>query len=166
MIVACRARPGSRGHPLGNRSSRASFMTLWTASLALDHPNLNEFLMYASQHAGMTRLTGARHRSSSSWRDADDLHPHRYRACALQGRGAGCGKLRALGVSAARRLDALGAVPTLAEAGLPGLDLQTWTGMLIPARRPRRSRAQQAGRTPGAATGRSLPRFEPTTKLF
>ena len=29
-------------------------MTLWTASLALDHPNLNEFLMYASQHAGMT----------------------------------------------------------------------------------------------------------------
>jgi tripartite-type tricarboxylate transporter receptor subunit TctC len=44
--------------------------------------------------------------------------------------------LRALGVTAAKRLDVLGAVPTLAEAGLPGLELQTWTGMLAPARTP------------------------------
>jgi tripartite-type tricarboxylate transporter receptor subunit TctC len=46
------------------------------------------------------------------------------------------GKLRALGVTAAKRLEALVEVPTLAEAGVPGFELQVWFGALVPARTP------------------------------
>jgi tripartite-type tricarboxylate transporter receptor subunit TctC len=46
------------------------------------------------------------------------------------------GKLRALAVTASRRLDALPDVPTVAEAGLPGLEFQAWFGVLVPARTP------------------------------
>jgi tripartite-type tricarboxylate transporter receptor subunit TctC len=44
--------------------------------------------------------------------------------------------LRALAVTASRRLDALPDVPTVAEAGLPGLEFQAWFGVLVPARTP------------------------------
>ena len=38
------------------------------------------------------------------------------------------GKLRALGITGRRRIDALPDVPTLEEASVPGLDLQYWAG--------------------------------------
>ena len=46
------------------------------------------------------------------------------------------GRLRALGVSTARRLAALPAVPTIAEAGLPGFESSTWIGIAAPAATP------------------------------
>ena len=46
------------------------------------------------------------------------------------------GRLRALGVTGAKRLDVLADVPTLAEAGVPGLDLLFWSGVLAPAGTP------------------------------
>lgn len=46
------------------------------------------------------------------------------------------GRLRALGVTSARRTPVLPEVPTLAEAGLPGVETGTWYGVLVPARTP------------------------------
>ena len=47
------------------------------------------------------------------------------------------GKLRALGVSSAKRVRAYAEVPTFAEAGLPGFEWDSWGGILAPAKTPR-----------------------------
>jgi tripartite-type tricarboxylate transporter receptor subunit TctC len=46
------------------------------------------------------------------------------------------GKARILAVSSARRLTALPNVLTMAEAGFPGLEMETWFGLLAPAGTP------------------------------
>lgn len=46
------------------------------------------------------------------------------------------GKLKALGVSTARRSSAVPELPTIAESGLPGYDAGTWYGLLAPAGTP------------------------------
>jgi tripartite-type tricarboxylate transporter receptor subunit TctC len=46
------------------------------------------------------------------------------------------GKLRALGVTTARRSSALPDVPTIAEAGLPGYELSPWFAVYMPAGTP------------------------------
>jgi tripartite-type tricarboxylate transporter receptor subunit TctC len=47
------------------------------------------------------------------------------------------GRLRALGVSTAKRSPAAPDIPTIAEAGLPGYDVTTWHGLVAPAGTPR-----------------------------
>jgi tripartite-type tricarboxylate transporter receptor subunit TctC len=47
------------------------------------------------------------------------------------------GKLRALGVTTAKRSSALPEVPTLAESGMKGFDIGTWFGVLAPAATPK-----------------------------
>ena len=47
------------------------------------------------------------------------------------------GRLRALGVTGARRSAALPEVPTLAESGVPGYEFVTWHGVLAPRGTPR-----------------------------
>ena len=47
------------------------------------------------------------------------------------------GKLRALGVSSAKRLPALPNVPTIAESGYPGFEVNNWLGIVAPAQTPR-----------------------------
>ena len=47
------------------------------------------------------------------------------------------GKLRALGVSSAKRVRAYADVPTIAEAGLSGFEWDSWGGFLAPAKTPR-----------------------------
>lgn len=47
------------------------------------------------------------------------------------------GKLRALAVTSHRRIAALPEVPTMAEAGLPGVEVTSWNGVLVPAGTPR-----------------------------
>ena len=44
------------------------------------------------------------------------------------------GKLRAIAVTSAARSQALPNVPTMAEAGIKGVDLATWFGILVPAK--------------------------------
>jgi len=44
------------------------------------------------------------------------------------------GKLRALASTGARRSSNLGDVPTVAEAGVPGYELDPWLGLFLPAR--------------------------------
>ena len=47
------------------------------------------------------------------------------------------GRLRALAVAAPQRIAALPDLPTLAEAGVAGVDVQSWTGLAAPAGTPR-----------------------------
>ena len=47
------------------------------------------------------------------------------------------GRLRALGVTTTRHSGQLPEVPTMAEAGLPGFEMQSWFGLLAPAGTPR-----------------------------
>ena len=47
------------------------------------------------------------------------------------------GKLRALGVSSARRADVAPDIPTIAESGVPGYEVIAWYNVFAPARTPR-----------------------------
>jgi tripartite-type tricarboxylate transporter receptor subunit TctC len=47
------------------------------------------------------------------------------------------GKLRALGVTGARRSPLFPDVPTIAESGLPGYEVVSWYGLIAPAGTPR-----------------------------
>ena len=51
-------------------------------------------------------------------------------------------KLRALAVTATKRSPLLNDVPTIAEAALPGYELNGWTGILVPAGVPKKIVAQ------------------------
>jgi tripartite-type tricarboxylate transporter receptor subunit TctC len=46
------------------------------------------------------------------------------------------GKLKALGVSSAKRVPAMPDVPTISEAGVPGYEVSNWWGLLAPAGTP------------------------------
>ncbi|MEA3156308.1 MAG: hypothetical protein QOK44_3897 [Betaproteobacteria bacterium] len=46
------------------------------------------------------------------------------------------GKLTAVGLTSLQRVPAVPDIPTLAESGLPGFEVETWFGMLAPARIP------------------------------
>ncbi len=47
------------------------------------------------------------------------------------------GKLKALGVTTAKRSKAAPEVPTIAESGVPGFEVQNWQGIVVPAKTPR-----------------------------
>jgi tripartite-type tricarboxylate transporter receptor subunit TctC len=47
------------------------------------------------------------------------------------------GKLRALGVSSAKRADVAPEIPTVAESGVPGFEVIAWYNVFAPARTPR-----------------------------
>lgn len=47
------------------------------------------------------------------------------------------GRIRALAVTSAQRLDSLPNVPTIAESGLPGFEYEAWTGICAPAGTPK-----------------------------
>ena len=47
------------------------------------------------------------------------------------------GRLRAIAVSSAKRVSVLPDVPSVAEAGLPGYDVDGWYGIMLPARTPK-----------------------------
>jgi tripartite-type tricarboxylate transporter receptor subunit TctC len=46
------------------------------------------------------------------------------------------GRLRALATTAAKRSSALPDVPTMAEAGVPGIEISSWFGLMAPAKLP------------------------------
>jgi tripartite-type tricarboxylate transporter receptor subunit TctC len=46
------------------------------------------------------------------------------------------GKIRALGITTARRSKVLPQVPTIAEAGVPGYEAHSWYGFVVPAKTP------------------------------
>ena len=54
------------------------------------------------------------------------------------------GRLRALGVTSARRLPVISDVPTIAESGFKDYDLDIWYGLVAPARTPKQALSQLA----------------------
>jgi tripartite-type tricarboxylate transporter receptor subunit TctC len=70
---------------------------------------------------------------------------------------AKAGRVRVLGVTAPKRSAAVPDVPTFAEAGLPGIEVDNWNGILAPARTPPqlvarlRDEILKAVRAPGVA---------------
>jgi tripartite-type tricarboxylate transporter receptor subunit TctC len=46
------------------------------------------------------------------------------------------GQLRALAVTTAKRLSVAPELPTMAEAGVAGVEVSSWSGFLVPARTP------------------------------
>ena len=88
-------------------------------------------------------------------------------------------KLEGLGVTSARRIDAIPNVPTFGEtAELKGFDLNTWTGLFVPAKTPQavvtrlvteldavlklpevKKRLEDGGATPGSGTQASFVQF-------
>ena len=60
------------------------------------------------------------------WESLNSIAPH-----------ARSGKVRALAVSGARRSPGFPELPTIAEAGVPGYEAGTWTGVIAPAGLPR-----------------------------
>jgi len=48
----------------------------------------------------------------------------------------GSGRLRALAVTTAQRSTLLPALPTIAEAGVPGYEAHSWYGFVVPANTP------------------------------
>jgi tripartite-type tricarboxylate transporter receptor subunit TctC len=46
-------------------------------------------------------------------------------------------RLRGLAVTSAKRVPAFSELPTIAEAGVPGFDVQAWAGVIVPAGTPR-----------------------------
>jgi len=57
------------------------------------------------------------------------------------------GRLRALGVTTAKRSAIAPDLPTLGESGLPGYEITTWHGLLAPAGTPREIVAKLSGET-------------------
>ncbi len=79
------------------------------------------------------------------------------------------GKVRALGVTSAKRIAKLPDVPTVAESSLPGYDASVWYGVVAPARTPREI-VQRLNREIARIVGDPVHRervlagdFEPTT---
>ena len=88
-------------------------------------------------------------------------------------------KLEGLGVTSAKRIDAIPGVPTFGEtAELKGFDLSTWTGLFVPAKTPQaivtrlateldavlklpevKKRLEDGGATPGSGTQASFVQF-------
>jgi tripartite-type tricarboxylate transporter receptor subunit TctC len=72
------------------------------------------------------------------------------------------GKLRALGVTGAKRSPVLPEVPTMAEAGLPGFEVVSWYGLVGPARLPQEVARRLNAEATKAANGREFRgRMEP-----
>jgi tripartite-type tricarboxylate transporter receptor subunit TctC len=72
------------------------------------------------------------------------------------------GKLRALGVTGAKRSPVLPDVPTIAEAGLPGFEVVSWYGLVGPARLPQEVARRLNAEATKAANGREFRgRMEP-----
>ena len=66
------------------------------------------------------------------------------------------GKLRALGVSSAKRSLALPEVPTVAEAGLPGYEAASWYGLMLAAATPSAIVERLSGETAKAVESAEL----------
>jgi hypothetical protein len=70
---------------------------------------------------------------------------------------AKAGRIRALAVTSTKRSSVLPDVPTLAEAGYPGIELTPWWGVFLPAGAPRCRQARRVLRPhPGDALDNGL----------
>ena len=96
-------------------------------------------------HRGGTAEKGGRHqhdtRAVQGWERCSDCaprraHPDEFRRTVDCAPHVKAGRLRALGVTGAKRLTAVPDVPTFAETGLSGFNVDQWYGVFAPAGAP------------------------------
>ena len=120
LIALAKARPGSlsfgsSGNGTSSHLSAEIFKSL--AGVDITH------IPYKGTGPALTDLLAGR---ISMMIDTVSVHIENVKA----------GKVRALGVTSAKRLAVIPDVPTMAEAGLPGFDVSIWLGVLAPAGTP------------------------------
>jgi len=121
LIALARAKPGELTYAssgVGNISNLAGALFSTMAGVTMVH------VPYKGANLGVTDLIAGR--VSVMFSSALAMLPH-----------IKTGKLRPLAVTGGKRSTALPALPTVAEAGLPGYEATTWYGVLAPAKTPR-----------------------------
>lgn len=121
LIAAARSRPGQIAYAsssTGNLTHLAGELFNSLAGIKMLH------VPYKGGNPAMTDLLGGR--VAVFFSTVAVARPH------LQS-----GKIRGLGVTTARRTQALPGMPTIAEAGLPGYEVSGWYGLVAPAATPR-----------------------------
>jgi tripartite-type tricarboxylate transporter receptor subunit TctC len=141
----------------------ASTPNVLVVNPALPVKNVREFIAYAKAHPGQLNFASGSTGSAGhlagelfkSMAGVDMVHvPYKGAGPAMQDLVAGrvqlmfdnlasslgqvrAGRVRALAVTTARRSVLAPELPTIAESGLPGFDINTWFGLFAPAHTPR-----------------------------
>jgi tripartite-type tricarboxylate transporter receptor subunit TctC len=116
LVALAKAKPGglNYGSPGHGTSNHLSFeMLKWMAGVDITH------VPYKGTAAMITDLLGAR--ISVMLVSTASVRPHVV-----------SGKLRALGISTAKRSPAMPGVAPIAESGVPGYDTASWVGLVGP----------------------------------
>ena len=134
LVSWIRVRPGEVNYgSSGGGSTGQLAAELFRRSAGLD-------IVHVAYNGGVAALNGV----------AFDQISFMFAALPLALPYLGSEHLRALGVAGARRTTSLPALPTLAESGLTGLDLEGWFGVFAPARSPRSAVAWHSERIAAA----------------
>ena len=121
LIALTRSRPGqlnyaSPGYGTSNQLAAELFKTMSGADLT--------HVPYKGTAAAITDLLGGR--VAVMFSSTAAVRPM-----------VNAGKLRALGISTARRSPAMPEVAPIAESGVPGFDTASWVGLIVPRGTPR-----------------------------
>ncbi len=121
FIALARARPGQINYSSsGNGSAPHLSMALLTSMTGIDLVHVP----YKGGAPQVTALLGGESQASLATVSTVIVHVK-------------AGRLRALGVSSAKRSAMLPEVPTIAEAGVPGYEMSPWIGVYAPANTPK-----------------------------
>ena len=121
FIALAKAKPGQINYSSsGNGSSPHLSMALLTSMTGIDLVHVP----YKGGAPQVTALVGGESQASLATISTVLVHVK-------------SGRLRALGVSSARRSAVLPEVPTIAEAGVPGYEMSPWIGVYAPANTPK-----------------------------
>lgn len=129
LITFAKSRPGEIYYSsTGNGSPAHLAMELFKLMTVVDLVHVP----YRGTSPGFTDLIAGR--VALSFRSLSVIVPHMK-----------AGKLRALAAAGSRRLPAIPDVPTIAEAGVPGYEVDVWYAALAPAATPKEIVAQLYG---------------------
>jgi len=121
LIRAAKARPGTMDYASGgNGTSPHLCMELLKSMAGIDLVHV----AYKGSAPAVTDLIGGQ--VQVAFDNAPNVLPH-----------VKAGKLRALAVSTAARSPLAPELPTIAESGVPGFDVEVWFGIVAPAGTPR-----------------------------
>ena len=121
FIALAKSRPGQINYSSsGNGSAPHLSMALLTSMTGIDLVHVP----YKGGAMQVTALVGGESQASLATVSTVIVHVK-------------SGRLRALGVSSAKRSNILPDVPTIAEAGVPGYEMSPWIGVYAPANTPK-----------------------------